>query len=73
MSATQKKCDMKRKQHEATREKVQHEKSARVKYEKKVHKHSALDSVLGCSTRRTELYSGFKLSLFFSKFLFSID
>ena len=35
MSATQKKCDMKRMQHEATREKVQHEKSARVKYAKK--------------------------------------
>ena len=32
MSATQKKCDMKRMQHEVTREKVQHEKSARVKY-----------------------------------------
>ena len=35
MSATQKKCDMKRVQHEATREKLQHEKSATVKYAKK--------------------------------------
>ena len=31
MSATQKKCDMKRVQHEATREKLHHEESARVK------------------------------------------
>ena len=35
MSATQKKCDMKRVQHEATREKLQHEKSATVKYAQK--------------------------------------
>ena len=35
MSATQKKWDMKRVQHEATREKMQHEKSARVKHPKK--------------------------------------
>ena len=35
MSATQKKCDMKRVQHKVTREKLQHEKSARVKYAKK--------------------------------------
>ena len=38
-----KKCDMKRVQHEATREKLQHEKSARVKYAKKVHKNRALE------------------------------
>ena len=30
-----KKCVMKREQHDATREKLQHEKSARVKYVKK--------------------------------------
>ena len=35
MSATHKKSDIKRVQHKATREKVQHEKSARVKYAKK--------------------------------------
>ena len=35
MSATHKKCDIKRVQHKATREKVQHEKRARVKNEKK--------------------------------------
>ena len=35
MSATQKKCDMKRKRHDATRENVQHENSARLKYAKK--------------------------------------
>ena len=35
MNATQKKCDMKRKQEEAAREKVRHEKSARMKYAKK--------------------------------------
>ena len=34
MSATQKKCDMKRVQHEASSEKLQHEKSGRVKYAK---------------------------------------
>ena len=45
MSATQKKCDMKRVQHEATREKLHHEESARVKYTKKVDKNSAL----GCT------------------------
>ena len=38
-----KKWDMMRVQHKATREKVQHEKSARVKYGKKVHKNSALE------------------------------
>ena len=36
---------MKREQHEATREKLQHEKTARVKHAKKVHKNSAL----GCT------------------------
>ena len=39
MSATQKRCDMKQKQHEATHEKVQHEKSTR----EKVHKNIALE------------------------------
>ena len=47
MSATQKKCDMKRKQEEATREKVQLEKSARMKYAKKVHKNSRLECTKG--------------------------
>ena len=43
MSASQKKWHMKRVQHKATREKVQHEKSARVKYAKKMLKNSALE------------------------------
>ena len=43
LSATQKKCDLKRVQHEATREKMQHKKNARVKYAKKVYKNSALE------------------------------
>ena len=42
-----KKCDMKRKQEEATREKVQLEKSARMKYAKKVHKNSRLECTKG--------------------------
>ena len=37
MNATQKQCNIKRVQHETTREKLQHKKSARVKYAKKVH------------------------------------
>ena len=49
MSATQKKCDMKRVQHKVTREKLQHEKSARVKYAKKkctrvVHQGAQMDN-----------------------------
>ena len=47
MSATQKKCDMKRKQEEAAREKVRHEKSARMKYAKKIHKSSGLECTKG--------------------------
>ena len=47
MNATQKKCDMKRKQEEAAREKVRHEKSARMKYAKKIHKNSGLECTKG--------------------------
>ena len=47
MNATQKKCDMMRKQEEAAREKVRHEKSARMKYAKKIHKNSGLECTKG--------------------------
>ena len=38
-----KKCDLKRVQHEATREKMRHGKSRRVKYAKKVDQNNALE------------------------------
>ena len=47
MNAKQKKCDMKRKQEEAAREKVRHEKSARMIYAKKIHKNSGLECTKG--------------------------
>ena len=56
MSATQKKWDMKRVQHEATREKVQHEKSARVKHAKK----SAQEQ---CTRVHKLLYTGMNIRI----------
>lgn len=47
ISATHKKSELKGVQHEETREKIQHEKSVRVKYAKEMHKNSALECANG--------------------------